>query len=157
MEYPLSIWWRGMFCPLQGYPFDRVFSSQIAHGVPKAVRGVYGCYFSSAEGTHRLTGLNRGGSTVSCVGSWNTGVFFVSASQILSGGFTIFHFFSLSTPGLTPLFGRWAVDGSSRLMVPLARQCRRMRKEPTKILACRRSYSSLERVLGLEIMIDDPL
>ena len=39
MEYPLSIWWWGMFCPLQGYLFDRVFSSQIAHSVSKAVRG----------------------------------------------------------------------------------------------------------------------
>lgn len=39
MEYPLSIWWWGIFCPLQGYPFDRVLSSQIARGVPEAVRG----------------------------------------------------------------------------------------------------------------------
>ena len=63
--------------------------------------GVYGCCLSSAGDTHRLTGLNRGGSTVCRADFWNVGIFFVSASQILSGGFTISHFFSLSTLELT--------------------------------------------------------
>ena len=39
---------------------------------------------SSAEGTYRLTGLNRGESPVCHVGPRNAGVFFVSASQILT-------------------------------------------------------------------------
>ena len=57
MESFLSIWW-GMLCPLYGYPFDRAFSAQIAHSVPKVVRGTTDATLP-CRGAQRFTGENR--------------------------------------------------------------------------------------------------
>lgn len=41
-----------MLCPLYGYPFDRAFSAQIAHSVPKVVRGTTDATLPCRGGGH---------------------------------------------------------------------------------------------------------